>query len=298
MDLFANRLTEDTEVGAFLLNWTGDTSSSGHSVPLRVAGALHALVLSAKDETLKTHYPPNESSDTKLWGAVKNAFEYHRDFILEWLSHAPQTNEIRRIAVMISVSHYLAARFGRPLMVSELGASAGLNLMHDQYGMEVTSEQFGAQDPLLILTPDWKGPLPPNTPFHIIERGGVDLHPLAPSRSEDLMQLMAYTWPDQPERMERLRRAGPAQETKIDKAGADEWLPDRLNLQKRIRFTSSFTLLLASIFQNPCNRHVKLHCSRRARKPPRQSHWPIYLWRQIRKRRVRLCVCGSGRRKR
>jgi len=54
MDLFANRLTEDTEVGAFLLNWTGDTSSSGHSVPLRVAGALHALVLSAKDETLKT----------------------------------------------------------------------------------------------------------------------------------------------------------------------------------------------------------------------------------------------------
>ncbi len=46
------------------------------------------------------------------------------------------------------------------------------------------------------------------------------------------MRLMAYTWPDQAERMERLRRAGPAQETKIDKAGADEWLPDRLNLQK------------------------------------------------------------------
>jgi hypothetical protein len=83
MDLFANRLTEDTEVGAFLLNWTGDTSSSGHSVPLRVAGALHALVLSAKDETLKTHYPPNESTDAELWGAVKNAFEYHQDFILE-----------------------------------------------------------------------------------------------------------------------------------------------------------------------------------------------------------------------
>ena len=89
---------------------------------------------------------------------------------------------------MISVSHYLAARFGRPLMVSQFSSSAGLNLMHDQYGMEVTSEQFGAQDPLLILTPDWKGPLPPNNPFHIIERGGVDLHPLAPSRSEDLMR--------------------------------------------------------------------------------------------------------------
>ena len=232
VDLFANRLTEDTEVGAFLLNWTGDTSSSGHSVPLRVAGALHALVLSAKDETLKTHYPPNESTDAELWGAVKNAFEYHRDFILEWLSHAPQTNEIQRSAVMISVSHYLAARFGRPLMVSELGASAGLNLIYDQYGMEVASEHFGAQDPVLILTPDWKGPLPPNTPFHILERGGVDLNPLAPSRREDLMRLMAYTWPDQAERMERLRRAGPAQETKIDKAGADEWLPDRLNLQK------------------------------------------------------------------
>ncbi len=61
---------------------------------------------------------------------------------------------------MIAVSHYLAARFARPLMVSELGASAGLNLIYDQYGMEVASEHFGAQDPVLILTPDWKGPCP------------------------------------------------------------------------------------------------------------------------------------------
>ena len=57
----------------------------------------------------------------------------------------PQTNEIQRSAVMIAVRHYLAARFGRPLMVSELGASAGLNLIYDQYGMEVASEHFGAQ---------------------------------------------------------------------------------------------------------------------------------------------------------
>ena len=56
----------------------------------------------------------------------------------------------------------------------------------------------------------------------MLERGSVDLNPLAPSHSEDLMRLVAYTWPDQAERMERLRRAGPAQETKIDKAGGDE----------------------------------------------------------------------------
>ena len=67
---FCTKLTDDTEVRAFLLNWNGDTSPSGGSMPLRVAPTLHALVLSGKDVALQTHYPRNKGSRLTLWPAV------------------------------------------------------------------------------------------------------------------------------------------------------------------------------------------------------------------------------------
>ena len=82
MDLFAERLTDDTEVGAFLLSSNCDTSPSGETITLCIAGALHALILSGKDVALQMQYPSSEGSDTTLWPAVVDAFLVHRDFIL------------------------------------------------------------------------------------------------------------------------------------------------------------------------------------------------------------------------
>lgn len=51
---------------------------------------------------------------------------------------------------------------------------------------------------------------------------------------------MAYTWPDQLERMERLRRAASEQKTKIYVAGAQESLPDRWKAQTEDIFHLEF----------------------------------------------------------
>jgi PTH1 family peptidyl-tRNA hydrolase len=45
MPLIGERLTAETGVGARILGWEGDVGPAGQSVPLRTAGALHALVL-------------------------------------------------------------------------------------------------------------------------------------------------------------------------------------------------------------------------------------------------------------
>ena len=142
-------------------------------------------------------------------------------FYIGLARQAPQTNEIRRSSVMISVSHYLVELYWLTRAVSELGVSAGLDLILDYYGMEVAAEYFGARDPFLTLTPDTKSHAPK---FAIpeIERGSVDLNSLDPNEAGDFLSLMAYAWPDQLERMERLRRAAPEQKTKIYAAGAQE----------------------------------------------------------------------------
>jgi PTH1 family peptidyl-tRNA hydrolase len=42
-----------------------------------------------------------------------------------WVNSPPQTNEVRRTAVLIAVQHLLTDRFGLAIRLSELGASGG-----------------------------------------------------------------------------------------------------------------------------------------------------------------------------
>ena len=61
--LASARLTGDYPVGKTILSWTGDPSPNGDSVPLRLTGALHALVLAGADRHLRSVYPPNPARD-------------------------------------------------------------------------------------------------------------------------------------------------------------------------------------------------------------------------------------------
>jgi hypothetical protein len=149
--------------------------------------------------------------------------------ILDWLTSPPQTNEVRRSAVLIAAAHWLTTHYGLPLILSELGASAGLNLLWDRYALSVPGHTFGPSDPVLTLSPDWTGPLPPLATPTILDRRGVDLNPLDPVT--DRLRLMSYIWPDQPD---RLTRTGMALDLathlrpKVDEADAADWLETRL----------------------------------------------------------------------
>ena len=225
MQLFATRDWPEGGIRDRIFAWEGDLSPAAQSVPLRMAGALHALHLRGH-EGLAAVYPPQTVADDQLWGAVAAALHKDAAFIDDWINSAPQTNEVRRSVTLIPVGHLLAERYGLPIRTSELGASGGLNLHWDEYGLEIGGQTFGAADPVLTLRPDWNGPLPPVSRPNVIERAGVDLNPLNPQ--VDGLRLQAYLWPDQPERLALTKAAIEATQTTVDQGDAIDWLAPRL----------------------------------------------------------------------
>jgi len=221
----AERLQPGDPVADRVLGWPGDPSSKADSLPLRLAGGLHALILTDRAPALAAAYASGDDpTDTAL-----AAIRHHPDFLLDWLRSPPQTNEVRRSAPLIAAAHWLTARFGLPLILSELGASAGLNLLWDHYALRIGDQSFGPADPALTLTPDWTGPPPPHATPAILDRRGTDLNPLDPVA--DRLHLLAYLWPDQPDRLARTRTAldlAAQARPQIDRADAADWLETRL----------------------------------------------------------------------
>ena len=225
LSLFATRDWPDGSIKARVFAWDGDISGYGASVPLRIAGALHALVLQGH-AGLQATYPPHAVDDDTLWNAVTAALITDAPFIDAWIDSPPQTNEVRRAAALIPVGHWLAARYGLPIDVIELGASAGLNLMWDKFALRIDDATFGPDDPALTLQPDWRGALPPVTRPMVSSRKGVDLNPLDPHR--DALRLRAYLWPDQVQRRVLTDAAIACHDAPVAQSDAIAWLADNL----------------------------------------------------------------------
>lgn len=230
LTLCGERLSPGHPVTDRLIAWDGDATALGAAIALRFAGALHALVLTGQDTDLAAAYPPNEVDDDTLWHAIETAMTAHQLHIMHWLDSAPQTNEVRRSAAMIAATQILANRFpDLPFRISELGASAGLNLFFDRYALALPDGTTrGATDPVITLTPNWTGPLPPDGTIAVTDRRGVDLNPLSPDDAEARLRLKSYTWPDQPDRLARLDAALAIATPVVDRGDAAAWLADRL----------------------------------------------------------------------
>ena len=228
--LFAERLAPGTPITDRLFDWPGDMGAGGGVVPVRLAGALHALVLDGTDPALAAVYAdPARLDDDALWAAISAAMARHEARILDWLDRVPQTNEVRRSVALIAVARWLTARHGLPLALSELGASAGLNLMFDRYALAVGGRVWGPADAALTLTPDWDGPPPAEADPVVAARAGCDLAPLDPVA--DRLRLLAYVWADQPDRLTRTAAAldlAARERPRIDRADAADWLAARL----------------------------------------------------------------------
>lgn len=231
MALLADRLCPGNAVADHMLNWPGDPNPSADSVPLRLAGALHALKLDGL--ALTDVYPPETPSDDALWDAIDAAFRAHPDRLLDWLTRAPQTNEVRRSAVILAALAEVARRYpDRDVALYELGASGGLNLLADRYQLALSTMTLGPVDAKVILRPDWSGPLPHPTLPNVTGRRGVDLAPLDPMHAADRLRFLAYLWPDQPDRQDLTERAlAEAQNTPValETGDAGAWLDDVLN---------------------------------------------------------------------
>jgi hypothetical protein len=229
LGMLARDWPEDSALGRKFAAFEGDIGPAGHSLPLRIAGGLHALVLSHAAPDLAALYPPAKADDDALRAGVLAALAAHEAFLLDWTDSPPQTNEVRRSAALMAGARVAARHFDLPIWLSELGASGGLNLMWDHYALDIGGTRFGADVPAVILTPEWKGDMPPDTRPVIAGRGGVDLNPLDPTEGEDQLRLIAYLWPDQPHRLQMTRAAASVATGDLTRGDAIDWLAPRLH---------------------------------------------------------------------
>ncbi|MBV9329983.1 MAG: DUF2332 domain-containing protein [Alphaproteobacteria bacterium] len=123
------------------------------------------------------------------------------------------TNEVGRSAILHAGFRACAAAFGAPLDLVEIGPSAGLNLIWDDYGVRYMREgqEVGAigGDAPLILQCEFRGnAIPPSGPTpKVARRIGLELNPVDIESAEDVDWLRALIWPGQADRRAQFERA-------------------------------------------------------------------------------------------
>ncbi|HTX11557.1 MAG TPA: DUF2332 domain-containing protein [Solirubrobacteraceae bacterium] len=205
---------------------------------LRFVAALHYLVLSGQAPALAAFYPSagGERPPDDVWPVVLATIEEHFEQIQARLRRTVQTNEPGRSAVLFAGLLWLADRHRRPIRLLEVGASAGLNLIADRYSYAVDGRELGNPDSPLRFVDPWM-PAPPidlaaaAARLQIVARAGCDVAPLDPRLPDDQLTLLAYIWPDELHRIERLRAAlavAARDPVPVVARAGSEWLRDVL----------------------------------------------------------------------
>ncbi len=235
LTVISKNVTELGDVWALVVNWPGDLGPSGASVPLRLAGTLNAIVLEGLDPELVAVYPPNSApcTDLVLWDAIEKAISRNTSFALKRLQSPPQTNEVRRSGIIVPGFLAIADKTGLSnFVMSEVGASAGLNLIWDTYRYTLADKSWGNGASAVHLSPKWKGEPPIFREITVIDRDGCDLLPVDLEDEQERRRLLSYIWPDQDDRVLRTKQAIESfrKSTNIIKAeDAISWLERRLS---------------------------------------------------------------------
>ncbi len=216
-------------VADLLGGWDGEARRG--AVALRLMGAVHALVLAGEEPGLAAHYP--SAGGTPRFPEAETAF---LDVVRRRAADLPllpvQTNEVNRSAALLGGFLHLAQRFGRPLRLLEVGASAGLNLGFDRYRYDLGTGAWGPAGSPATVASEWRGAHPPlDAALTVASRGGCDLHPIDVTSPQAARRLLSLVWADQVERFRRLEAAlAVAAESppRVDEAGAAEWAERQL----------------------------------------------------------------------
>lgn len=207
-----------------------------------ILGTVHFLLLRGADDPLARFYP---SVGGTVSAESEDPFPDFRAFVHEHIdaielliaTRVTNTNEIGRSALLNPGFRVLAKEAAAPLSLVEIGPSAGLNLIWDEYGVRyrrdstvVAAVGEGAD---LVIDCELRGAnVPPTGPApEIGGRLGLELNPVNLFDADDRDWLRALIWPDQVSRLKRLDRAIElfAQENPPIRAGdALALLPDAL----------------------------------------------------------------------
>ena len=214
----SRRVAEDAETAGLLVS-----ARPGQARPVLWFAALHDLVLRRPDVPAARWYASVVGRDTvpegDPWPDVRATVLDHAAELRQLMAtRTTQTNEVNR---SVYVAAGLAAATSDvpdvPVALVELGASAGLLLGVDRYGVELSSPHGSVhlgdiRSPVRCSGVDRSGfgaalvargaGLPP-----VHARVGLDLAPVDLSDDESVRWLEACLWPDVPGRIERFRSA-------------------------------------------------------------------------------------------
>lgn len=191
-------------------------AKEGQPIPNLLFGAVHYLLLQGENHELKEFYP----SIVEKVKRKDNPFPLFKDFcILNFdeirfiiKNKLVQTNEVRRCAYLYPVFCYIYQQTNKPLSLIEIGTSAGLQLLWDQYAYSYNSNQiYGKHDSFVHLTSKVRdGNLSPrllslNPPVN--DRLGIDLHINDLTNKENYLWLKALIWPEHKGRLKTFEGA-------------------------------------------------------------------------------------------
>lgn len=200
------------------------------AIPLRFLAGLHELVLMGRCQNLARHYPSaGGSPGPSLRQDFLDAVEESSSEIVESLGRQVQTNEVGRSVVPMALRHWLGSLDIDQYVHLEVGASAGLNLCFLHYSADTGLGQLGTEGSEVSFDPEWFASPPPvhSSPATPVVIAGCDPFAIDVRDDNQAVRLLSYVWPDQTERMTRLRHAisiARRNPPHLDRSSADEWI--------------------------------------------------------------------------
>lgn len=195
----------------------------GQAGPLRLVAAAHRLALTDRAGVWAACLPscggvvPHD--DAALRAAWSEFAAGHVAELGAGMGREVQTNEVARSVGLAYGAAHAGLRNGTRLV--ELGCSAGLNLRYDHYAVRIGSLLLGSADSEVQLDPEVLAPVgsavgtldggfdpaAAATVPGIVERIGLDPHPLDVTTPDGAATLTSFLWPDQVDRIDRVRAA-------------------------------------------------------------------------------------------
>ncbi|HEX6751982.1 MAG TPA: DUF2332 domain-containing protein [Solirubrobacterales bacterium] len=173
---------------------------------LRLLGTVNRMVITGREPELAAAYEARDAM--RAWGALRDAIERNAAELRPLVDLPVQTNEVGRCNALLFGFLTVAAETGMPLRLLEVGASAGLNLRWDRFAYRADGFSWGPADSPLRLEFELEGTAPElPAAVEIAERRGCDANPVDASTAEGRLTLLSYVWPDQPERIARMKAA-------------------------------------------------------------------------------------------